>query len=111
VHIHTPVGGQGMNTGIMEAHNLGWKLALVASSAAPDSLLDSYDVERRPVAEDVGTVTNPMLRHIRDLVVPALGRAAIIQRRAVRRLSHVYVAYPSTLLAPSRHVRGGGPDA
>ena len=118
VHIHTPVGGQGMNTGIMEAHNLGWKLALVASGAAPELLLDSYGAERRPVAEDVlrlthtmvrlGTVSDPLLRRIRDVVVPALGRSAVVQRRAVRRLSHVYVAYPSSPLARQDRA-GGGP--
>ena len=47
VHIHSPAGGQGLNTGIMDAHNLGWKLALVASGRAPDALLDSYGSERR----------------------------------------------------------------
>ncbi len=90
VHIHSPVAGQGMNTGIMEAHNLGWKLAMVASGAAPDSLLDSYGAERRPVAEDVlrltqtmvrlGTVSDALPQRIRDVVVPALGRTAVVQR-------------------------------
>ena len=53
VHIHSPAGGQGLNTGILDAHNLGWKLALVASGRAPDALLDTYGAERRPVAEEV----------------------------------------------------------
>ena len=85
VHIHTPAGGQGLNTGIMDAHNLGWKLALVASGRAPDALLDSYGAERRPVAEDVlrlthalvhyGTLSHPVKRRVRDIVVPALGRS------------------------------------
>ena len=48
-----PAGGQGMNTGIMDAHNLAWKLALVASGQAPEELLDSYGQERGPVAADV----------------------------------------------------------
>ena len=104
VHIHTPAGGQGMNTGIMDAHNLGWKLALVASGRAPDALLDSYGAERLPVAQDVlnlthalvhyGTLSHPVKRRVRDVVVPALSRSAVIQRRATRRLTHVYVAYP-----------------
>jgi 2-polyprenyl-6-methoxyphenol hydroxylase-like FAD-dependent oxidoreductase len=115
VHIHTPAGGQGMNTGIMDAHNLGWKLALVASGRAPDALLDSYGTERRPVAEDVlklthalvhyGSLSHPVKRRVRDVVVPALGRSAAIQRRAARRLSQVYVAYPPGPLA--RQDRGG----
>ncbi|MDF2994531.1 MAG: monooxygenase [Xanthobacteraceae bacterium] len=52
-HIHPPTGGQGMNTGIQDAYNLAWKLALVVQGRASDALLDSYEAERRPVAEDV----------------------------------------------------------
>jgi len=50
-HIHSPVGGQGMNTGLQDAHNLGWKMSLVLSGRAGESLLDSYASERVPVAE------------------------------------------------------------
>jgi 2-polyprenyl-6-methoxyphenol hydroxylase-like FAD-dependent oxidoreductase len=52
-HIHPPTGGQGMNTGIQDGYNLAWKLALVLQGAAPDSLLDSYEAERRPVGAEV----------------------------------------------------------
>src|SRR5262249_35312065 len=52
-HIHPPTGGQGMNTGIQDAYNLAWKLALVLQGAAPETLLDSYEAERRPVGADV----------------------------------------------------------
>ncbi|KAB1072204.1 FAD-dependent monooxygenase [Methylobacterium planeticum] len=52
-HIHPPTGGQGMNTGIQDAYNLAWKLALVLRSASSESLLDSYEAERRPVGADV----------------------------------------------------------
>ena len=48
-HIHSPVGGQGMNTGIQDAWNLGWKLALVTTGSATPELLDSYETERWPV--------------------------------------------------------------
>ena len=48
-HIHSPVGGQGMNTGMQDAWNLGWKLALVVKGAAPEDLLDTYHAERWPV--------------------------------------------------------------
>ncbi|WP_167131782.1 FAD-dependent monooxygenase [Paramicrobacterium chengjingii] len=51
-HVHTPAGGQGMNTGIQDAYNLGWKLASVLSGA-PEPLLDTYEEERMPVAEHV----------------------------------------------------------
>lgn len=60
VHIHSPIGGQGMNTGIQDAYNLAWKLALVHRGRAPLSLLDSYEKERRPVAEDVLATTKMM---------------------------------------------------
>jgi 2-polyprenyl-6-methoxyphenol hydroxylase-like FAD-dependent oxidoreductase len=52
-HIHPPTGAQGMNTGIQDAHNLAWKLALTLSGHAAPGLLDSYDAERRPVGEEV----------------------------------------------------------
>ncbi|WP_028925062.1 FAD-dependent monooxygenase [Pseudonocardia acaciae] len=52
-HIHYPAGGQGMNTGVQDAVNLGWKLAAVVHGHAPGDLLDTYEAERRPVAERV----------------------------------------------------------
>ena len=52
-HIHPPIGGQGLNLGIQDAFNLGWKLAAAVAGWAPDGLLDSYQAERRPVAADV----------------------------------------------------------
>ncbi|MEO8240655.1 MAG: FAD-dependent monooxygenase [bacterium] len=52
-HVHSPHGGQGLNTGVQDAVNLGWKLGLVVKGAAPDSLLDSYHAERHPVAARV----------------------------------------------------------
>lgn len=57
-HIHSPVGAQGMNTGIQDAYNLAWKIALVARGESPESLLDSYDAERRPVGEVLLRVTD-----------------------------------------------------
>ncbi|MDP9793455.1 2-polyprenyl-6-methoxyphenol hydroxylase-like FAD-dependent oxidoreductase [Catenuloplanes nepalensis] len=52
-HIHPPTGGQGLNLGLQDAHNLGWKLAATIRGRAPDGLLDTYEAERRPVAADV----------------------------------------------------------
>ncbi|MFC4618890.1 FAD-dependent oxidoreductase [Camelliibacillus cellulosilyticus] len=60
-HIHSPAGGQGMNTGIQDAYNLGWKLAAVAKGASM-SLLDSYNSERRPVAAGVLALSNTRLK-------------------------------------------------
>jgi 2-polyprenyl-6-methoxyphenol hydroxylase-like FAD-dependent oxidoreductase len=116
VHIHSPAGGQGLNTGMMDAHNLGWKLALVAVGRASDTLLDTYGAERRPVAEDVlrlthalvhyGSLSHPVGRRVRDVVVPALGRSPVIQRRAARRMSQVYVSYPPGPLVRQSGDRG-----
>ena len=52
-HVHSPVGGQGLNTGVQDAVNLGWKLAQVVNGTSPDSLLDTYHAERHPVAARV----------------------------------------------------------
>ncbi|MET9490918.1 rifampin monooxygenase [Nocardia sp. NPDC006630] len=52
-HVHPPMGGQGLNLGIQDAFNLGWKLAAAVNGWAPDGLLDSYQAERHPVAADV----------------------------------------------------------
>ncbi|WP_410177167.1 FAD-dependent monooxygenase [Streptomyces nigrescens] len=49
-HIHSPAGGQGLNTSVQDAYNLGWKLGQVLRHGAPDTLLDSYETERRPIA-------------------------------------------------------------
>ncbi|MBO4207949.1 rifampin monooxygenase [Micromonospora echinofusca] len=52
-HVHPPIGGQGLNLGVQDAFNLGWKLAAQICGWAPETLLDTYQAERRPVAEDV----------------------------------------------------------
>ena len=60
-HIHPPTGGQGLNLGIQDAFNLGWKLAAALGGWAPEGLLDSYETERRPVAADVLNTTRAMM--------------------------------------------------
>jgi rifampicin monooxygenase len=75
-HIHPPIGGQGLNLGIQDAVNLGWKLAAQLRGWAPAALLDTYQAERRPVAEDVLDNT----RAQRELLSPEPGA------RALRRL-------------------------
>src|SRR6201999_2449281 len=57
-HVHSPLGGQGMNTGIGDAMNLGWKLAEAVSGTAPDWLLDSYEGERHRVGASVLRLTD-----------------------------------------------------
>ncbi len=116
VHIHTPAGGQGMNTGITDAHNLGWKLALVAAGRAPDQLLDTYGAERQPVAEQVlglthtlvrlGTMTHPVKRALRDAIIPTAFVVGPVHRRAIRRWTQVNVAYPASILTKTGRSRG-----
>jgi len=86
-HVHSPAGGQGMNTGIQDAWNLGWKLALVARGLATEELLDSYDAERRPVgrfvvrftdlAYSAATSANPLVRTVRTRLLPRLAPLAL----------------------------------
>lgn len=85
-HIHSPVGGQGMNTGIGDAINLAWKLAAVLDGRAPDALLDSYDAERRAFAQRLVASTDrgfslvsaegPLADLLRTRLVPVVLPAA-----------------------------------
>jgi 2-polyprenyl-6-methoxyphenol hydroxylase-like FAD-dependent oxidoreductase len=81
-HIHAPDGGQGLNTGVQDAVNLGWKLAQVVKQTSPDSLLDTYHAERHPVAARVlrTTMAQVALRRpddrtnaLRDILSELLG--------------------------------------
>ncbi|SAK66039.1 monooxygenase FAD-binding protein [Caballeronia temeraria] len=63
-HIHPPVGGQGMNTGLQDVHNLAWKLTLASRGLANEALLDSYEAERRPVGLDVVESTSRALNTV-----------------------------------------------
>ena len=79
-HIHSPAGGQGMNTGIQDAVNLGWKLARVLRGKGGERLLDSYNIERHRVGEHLlqgtdrafrlGSSGNPVFIFVRNLLVP-----------------------------------------
>ncbi|RYP49302.1 hypothetical protein DL769_011091 [Monosporascus sp. CRB-8-3] len=79
-HVHSPVGAQGMNTGIQDSVNLGWKLAAVLRGERPMSFLDSYDAERRPVGQKLLKTTdkafkfvssiNPIFVFFRNLILP-----------------------------------------
>lgn len=119
-HIHSPVGAQGMNTGIQDAHNLAWKLALVIAHAAPDSLLDSYEAERLPVARAVGRRThwatravvlrNSVARAVRNQMLAWLLGRRSVQRRLARDLSGLGVNYrDSPIVAEDRCGVWGGP--
>lgn len=73
-HVHPPTGGQGMNTGIQDAYNLGWKLA--AAVAGDESLLDSYESERRTVAARVLGISTELLDKLVDGAEDAMQRGA-----------------------------------
>lgn len=81
-HVHSPAGGQGMNTGIQDAHNLAWKLAAVARGVAEPRLLDSYPPEREAVARSVIRDTD-----IQTRLWMVRGRARITARNAIFRLA------------------------
>ena len=115
-HIHSPVGGQGMNTGLCDAHNLAWKLALVSSGRCADELLDTYDAERRPFAEKLinstdkmfglATSDNPLVAAMRGRVVPELlpnlAKAPALGPRFFGLISQTHVEYDSVLGAGRR---------
>ncbi|MGH3358901.1 MAG: FAD-dependent monooxygenase [Nocardioidaceae bacterium] len=106
-HIHSPAGAQGMNTGIQDGINVGWKLALVCRGRAPDSLLDTYDLERRPVgamvlrftdrAFNAATSARPAVRFVRrrvaPLVVPFVLGLRPVRALGFRRVSQLDIAY------------------
>ena len=78
-HVHPPVGGQGLNLGIQDAFNLGWKLAASIEGWAPRDLLDSYETERRPVAVDVLDTTRALMTLISTEPGPQAVRKLIME--------------------------------
>jgi 2-polyprenyl-6-methoxyphenol hydroxylase-like FAD-dependent oxidoreductase len=104
-HIHSPVGGQGMNTGIQDAANLAWKLAAVARGA-DDRLLDSYEEERGEVGKallrfterglKMATASNPLIEKIRDTLLPLLTQLHPVQRAMLGFISETAIEYRSS---------------
>ena len=119
-HIHVPIGGQGMNTGIQDAFNLGWKLAAVLGGRAHPALLDSYDAERVPVAEQLLAGTDKAYRlvlHPGELMKaaarrfgPFLMRSEAVQGRVVATLEELNIAYDRSPLTED-HGGSRGPEA
>ena len=105
-HIHSPAGGQGMNTGIQDAFNLAWKLALVVSNRAPAQLLGSYHVEREPVARGVlnltdritrmATAHNPIVQTARNILLPIISGIDFLDKKIADRLAELAVNYRSS---------------
>jgi hypothetical protein len=102
-HIHSPFGGQGMNTGLQDVWNLVWKLDLVLHGRGNEQLLDSYSAERRPVIKQVIGTTHLMTKvmgtpgrfaqSLRDAIIPAVSRLPLFQHTFVQRLSQLGIAY------------------
>jgi 2-polyprenyl-6-methoxyphenol hydroxylase-like FAD-dependent oxidoreductase len=102
-HIHSPIGGQGMNTGLNDVWNLVWKLDLAIRGYGSERLLDSYNEERRPVIKHVIDMTDFMTRALgtpsklaqaaRNAIIPLVSRVAPFQHGIVERLSQLGIAY------------------
>jgi 2-polyprenyl-6-methoxyphenol hydroxylase-like FAD-dependent oxidoreductase len=125
-HVHSPAGVQGMNTGIQDAWNLGWKLALVSSGVADPALLETYHAERWPVGRFVlrfsdraltaGVSTNLVARSLRTQVAPVLlplftrfAKARALAFRTVSELSLNYRRSPA--VQEDTPTLSGGPKA
>ncbi len=122
-HIHSPAGGQGMNTGIGDAINLGWKLAHVINGKASAAVLDTYETERIAFARTLVASTDRAFRALvaggiagqivrawlLPLVVPWLARLVATPRVMFRTVSQLRIAYPDSALSSGRAgtVRGG----
>ena len=122
-HIHSPVGGQGMNTGLGDAVNLAWKLAMVIHGCAPDDVLDTYEAERIGFARRLVATTDraftfvtrngPIARAVRlDLlprVLPEIMHGEAARRRLFRTVSQIEIEYRDSALSEGHagHVHGG----
>jgi 2-polyprenyl-6-methoxyphenol hydroxylase-like FAD-dependent oxidoreductase len=122
-HIHSPVGGQGMNTGIGDAINLAWKLAAALRERAPERILDTYEPERIGFARRLVATTDRVFQfatrrgrlaaqvrvHVAPRVISALFRLAAVRRFLFRAVSQTAIAYPDSDLSAGRagRVRGG----
>jgi 2-polyprenyl-6-methoxyphenol hydroxylase-like FAD-dependent oxidoreductase len=106
-HLHSPAGGQGINVGMQDAFNLGWKLAAVLDGRAPESSLDSYEMELRPIAQKVirlsgvifrfNTATSPPARALQRLVKEVLLRSHSAQVATLEDLAGTNLAYKGAL--------------
>jgi 2-polyprenyl-6-methoxyphenol hydroxylase-like FAD-dependent oxidoreductase len=122
-HIHSPAGGQGMNTGIGDAINLAWKVETVLAGRAPDALLDSYDAERIAfarrlvnttdrvftVATAEGKIADVIRTRVVPTVLPALAKFEVFREFLFRTVSQVIINYRRCALSEGQAggVRGG----
>ncbi|MEZ0095619.1 FAD-dependent oxidoreductase [Streptacidiphilus sp. EB129] len=118
-HVHSPASGQGLNTGIQEAFNLAWKLAMAIHGHAHDALLDSYSAERVPIGRDLLETTRTATRLValKSVIaaaampvvfavvrcVPAIRRK--IEGKVIGRMSALLISYPDSPLTQPSHAR------
>jgi hypothetical protein len=111
-HVHSPAGGQGMNTGMQDAFNLAWKLALAVPGTCDERLLDTYSPERSAVGDDVlraagrltaiGTLKNPVAQTVRNLVGHLMLGLGAVRDLMAEQMTEVSIGYPeSPLNGPS----------
>ena len=125
-HIHSPAGAQGMNTGIQDAVNLGWKLAMVARGIANPAMLDTYELERAPIgrailrltdrAFTIATTDSAIVQFARarlaPRLVPLVLRSATLRTAGFRIVSELGSTIAAALLLPGARANGGarGPE-
>ena len=120
-HVHSPAGGQGMNTGMQDAFNLAWKLALVIRNSCADTLLDSYSAERSAVGEmvlktagrltTIATLRNHLAQEIRNVVGHLALGLVPVQRTLADTMSEVSIGYPDSPLNGPALAGGPKPGA
>lgn len=106
VHIHSPIGGQGMNTGLQDAFNLAWKMGLVHQNKMSPKILDSYHEERQELAihllqgTEAGTVVAALKKSwqisLRNWIALMLLRIPFLQKKLIRAVSQISITYPQS---------------
>jgi 2-polyprenyl-6-methoxyphenol hydroxylase-like FAD-dependent oxidoreductase len=120
-HVHSPAGGQGMNTGMQDACNLAWKLALVVHGIGSESLLDSYSAERSPIAEQVlkvtgrvtsmATLTGPVKQSLRNHAAALVLGFPLVRKFAADAAAEISIGYPHSPLNAPGGYRDPSPGA
>jgi 2-polyprenyl-6-methoxyphenol hydroxylase-like FAD-dependent oxidoreductase len=113
-HIHSPAGGQGMNTGMQDAFNLAWKLAAVIRGEGGQTLLDSYNAERHPIGKKVIGFTSMLTkagtlkggaRRVRNVVIQAVSGVAPATRAMASNVEETNVKYRNSPITVGRRLR------
>ncbi|RUP21435.1 FAD binding domain-containing protein, partial [Jimgerdemannia flammicorona] len=109
-HCHSPAGGQGLNMGLQDAHNLGWKIAFAVQGKVKDAdlLLESYNTERIPIARSVLSYTTSMTRgvynqgffasFVRRYIFPLIAKSSRVYSKTRNNMLGIMIAYPSSPL-------------